>query len=166
MKRQPKLGETSGDFLLLVKKVNGGFLIDDEKRLRGIICFFEFILSKSVPQELLDENETEKRFKSFSTNCYLGPDFKDLKMVIKEGDKELFVLEKTEDILKIIKRHELEIDLSILERTVCTVREYLNRDCLVDPKEGAMMVLDEIYSVHSMSIEIINNKTSLFHISF
>lgn len=166
MYKNLRLGEVCGSYLLLIRKFNGAVTQEDESFLRGIICFFEYILSSVSSQEFVNKNDLEKCFKAFSTKNFLGAGFNELNLVIKKRQQELFVLKKTEGLLKIIKSHELEINLQNLEKTFCTIREHFQKDFLVDPEKGIMMVLDNMETIHTMSIDVVSNGTEIFHISF
>ena len=161
-----RLGDLKGSYLLLIRKFNGELNREDESFLRGIICFFEYLISSAAFQESVDDSNFEKCFKAFSTKNYLGSGFNELKIIIKEREQELFILNKTEDFLRITKKHELEINLNSLERIFCFIREYFQKKLLVDPKKGFMMVLDDMETIHTMSIDVFSNGTKIFYISF
>jgi hypothetical protein len=165
-----RLGEVRGSYLLLIRKLNGEISSkgEDEKFLRGIICFFEYIIYSAISQEPINNTNLEKCFSAFSTKNYLGPGFDELSVVIKEREQELFFLKKTEDFLRITKNneHDIEINLNVMEKIFCNIREFFQKSFLVDPKKGIMMVFDEVETIHTMSMDVVNNGTKIFHISF
>jgi hypothetical protein len=166
--RQPNAGEIKGCFSLLVRKVNGNIVVgSDEKHLDGIVCFFNYLISKAKGQDFPKEDCFEKSFKAYSTRNFLGKGYENLKLIIKEREKELFVLEKTEDQLIVVRKTEqLLIDLNNLERLFLEIVEGLKSNSIVDPEKGFIIYQEETEAIHSMSVAIVSNDINIYNLFF
>lgn len=164
-----RLGEVEGSYSILVRKFNGMISKngEDENFLRGLFWLFEYVLCSAISQKPIEDSESEKCFRAFSTKNYLGPGYNDLELTIKEREKELFFLKKTENQLKILQKGMLELDVAYLHKVFKVLRSDFQKDFLVDPKQGFIMISPgEIRSIHVMSINVSSNGTDVFHVSF
>lgn len=163
-----RLGEVKGPYLLLVKKISSVISSSekDKKVIKGIVCFFRYILFLAVSQNPCKKDDREQSFDSFSTKDFLGQGYENLVLIIKNQKQELFVLKKTEKSLIISKKGDLEINILNLEKMFSLIEIFLSKDILFDKDQGVMMVSDNLVTIHSTSIQIINNQKEIFYLSF
>ena len=168
MCRQPNAGEIKGCFSLLVRKVNGKIIVgSDEKHLDGIICFFNYLISKAKGEDFSKENCFKKSFKAYSTKNFLGKGYSNLKLIIKERERELFILEKTEDQLIVIRKTEhVLIDLNNLERLILEIVRGLKSNSIVDPENSFIIYQEKIEAIHSMSVTVVSNNINIYNLFF